>query len=115
MIGLYHYLILSGILFIFGTLGVLLRRNALIMLMSVELMLAAANLAVIAFARFPILPPETLMLAQEDVLIASNGMAFVFIVLTVAAAEVGVGLAIIIQMFRQKKTVNIEEAHLMQG
>lgn len=114
MIGLYHYLILAGILFMFGTLGVLLRRNALIMLMSVELMLAAANLTIIAFARFPLYSEGT-MLTGEDVLIASNGMAFVFIILTVAAAEVGVGLAIILNLFRQKQTVNIEEAHLMQG
>ena len=113
MISLSHYLILSAILFTLGVLGVVLRRNALILLMSVELMLNAANLAVVAFTRFPIYATQTL--TETDVITAGNGMVFVFLILTVSAAEVGVGLAIVIHLFRQRNTVNIEDAHIMQG
>lgn len=113
MIGLAHFLILSGALFTLGVLGVLLRRNALIMLMSVELMLNAANLAIIAFARYPLYHGGALL--AHDAAVANNGMVFVFIVMTVAAAEVGVGLAIVINLYRQKHCVNVEEANLLQG
>ncbi len=114
MIGLYHYLILSGVLFSLGVMGVLLRRNALIILMSVELMLNAANLAIVAFVRFPLFS-EAGVIGTQDVFAAGNGMAMVFVIMTVAAAEVGVGLAIVINLFRQKDTVSIEAAQLLKG
>jgi NADH-quinone oxidoreductase subunit K len=99
-IGLYHYLLLSAALFFIGTLGVLLRRNAIVVFMSVELMLNAVNLAFVAFARY---------------LHSVEGQIFVFFVMAVAAAEVAVGLAIIIALYRNKGTVNIDEANTMRG
>ncbi len=113
MVGLNHYLILSAVLFSIGTLGVLLRRNALIILMSVELMLNSANLAIVAFARFPFF--REVAFASEDLAVAGNGMVFVFLVMTVAAAEVGVGLAILINLYRQRQSINIDVANLMEG
>ncbi len=93
------YLVLSAVLFCIGVAGVLTRRNALIIFMSVELMLNAANLALVAFSRF--LP---------DV----SGQVFVFFVMAVAAAEVAVGLAIIVVIFRQKESVDIDKVNLMK-
>ncbi len=94
------YVILSLVLFVLGTMGVLLRRNAILVFMSVELMLNAANLALVAFARY---------WGQVD------GHLFVFFVITVAAAEVGVGLALIVAIFRTKKSIDIDELHQMEG
>ncbi len=99
MPGLMHYLILSGVLFALGTLGVLTRRNALIVFMSIELMLNAANLAFVAFSRY---------LGMVD------GQIIVFIVMTVAAAEVAVGLAVIIAFFRNKRSINVDDLNLMK-
>ncbi len=99
MVTLNHYLILSVLLFITGVVGVAVRRNALIIFMSVELMLNAANLAFVAFSRF---------------LHNMDGQIFVFFVMTVAAAEVAVGLAIIIAIFRNKETINVDEINLMK-
>ncbi len=94
------YIALSGILFIIGALGVLLRRNALILFMSVELMLNSANLLFVAFARH---------LGNLD------GQVLVFFVITVAAVEVAVGLALIVAIFRSKKSINIDEINLLKG
>ncbi len=94
------YVALSAILFSIGALGVLLRRNAIIVFMSVEMMLNAANLAFVAFAR---------QLGDLD------GQVLVFFVITVAAAEVAVGLALIVTIFRTKKSINIDEINLMKG
>jgi NADH-quinone oxidoreductase subunit K len=94
------YIVLSLVLFVLGALGVLLRRNAILVFMSVELMLNAANLALVAFARH---------WNQVD------GHLFVFFVITVAAAEVGVGLALIVAIFRTKQSINIDELHQMEG
>ncbi len=95
------YLIgLSAVLFVIGALGVLLRRNVLVMYMSVELMLNAANLAFVTFAR------------QFEHL---AGQVFVFFVLAVAAAEVAVGLALIVAIFRTKHTVDIDALSDMRG
>ena len=94
------YVALSGILFAIGALGVLLRRNAIILFMSVELMLNSANLLFVAFARH---------LGDLD------GQVLVFFVITVAAAEVAVGLALIVAIFRTKKSINIDEINLMNG
>lgn len=94
------YVMLSMVLFVLGTMGVLLRRNAILVFMSVELMLNAANLALAAFAR---------QWGQTD------GHLFVFFVITVAAAEVAVGLALIVAIFRSKRSINIDELHQMEG
>jgi len=94
------YIILSAILFALGVAGVLIRRNAILIFMSVELMLNAANLAFVAFAR-------TFM----DL----GGQVFVFFVMTVAAAEVAVGLALIVSIFRTKQSIDIDDLHQMQG
>jgi NADH-quinone oxidoreductase subunit K len=94
------YIGLSAILFSLGALGVLLRRNAIIVFMSIEVMLNAANLLFVAFAR---------QLGDID------GQVLVFFVITVAAAEVAVGLALIVTIFRSKKSINIDEINLMKG
>ena len=91
---------LSVVLFSLGVIGVLVRRNAIIIFMSVELMLNAANLAFIAFAR---------SFNQID------GQVFVFFVMVVAAAEVAVGLAIIVALFRSRATVNVDEVNSLKG
>jgi NADH-quinone oxidoreductase subunit K len=93
------FVLLSAILFIMGTMGVLLRRNAILIFMSVELMLNAANLALAAFAR---------QWGNGD------GHLMVFFVMTVAAAEVAVGLALIVAIFRTKKSINIDELHMFK-
>jgi NADH-quinone oxidoreductase subunit K len=94
------YLIVSALLFTIGAVGVLVRRNPLIMFMSIELMLNAANLSFMAFARF---------------LNSVEGWIFVFLVLTVAAAEVVVGLAIIVSIFRTRRTIDVDELSLLKG
>lgn len=98
-IPLEYYLILSAFMFVVGITGVLIRRNAIIVFMSVELMLNSANLTLVAFSSF---------------LGNSIGQLFVFFVMTVAAAEAAVGLAIIIAMFRNKLTVNIDEINILK-
>ncbi|NPV66732.1 MAG: NADH-quinone oxidoreductase subunit NuoK [Anaerolineae bacterium] len=94
------YLMLSAVLFVMGTLGVLIRRNAIVIFMSVELMLNAGNLAMVALAR---------QWGQVD------GQVFVFFVMTVAAAEVAVGLALIVSIFRTRKSINIDDLHNLKG
>ena len=100
MIPLTYYLVLSAILFTMGALGVLIRRNALIIFMSVELMLNASNLAFVAFAR------------QYNVF---DGQLFVFFVMTVAAAEVAVGLALIVAIFRTKHSIDVDQMSSLKG
>jgi NADH-quinone oxidoreductase subunit K len=99
MVSTSAYLILSATIFTIGVLGVLLRRNILIMFMSIELMLNAVNLAFVALSRH---------------LGSLDGQVVVFLVMTVAAAEAAVGLAIIICLFRNKKSVNIDDFNLMK-
>jgi NADH-quinone oxidoreductase subunit K len=99
MVSLQSYLILSAVLFIIGVLGVVTRRNAIIMFMSIELMLNSVNLTLVAFSAF-----------LGDV----TGQVVVFFVMTVAAAEAAVGLAIIIALFRRKQTVNLDEINIMK-
>ena len=94
------YLSLSAILFVIGVLGVLLRRNAIVIFLSIELMLNAANLALVAFSQ-----------TFGDV----NGQILVFFVMSVAAAEAAVGLAIIIALFRNRETVDVSEINLFRG
>ena len=100
MIPLAWPLLLSAFLFTIGVIGVLVRRNAIVIFMSVELMLNAANLAFVAFAR------------QMN---SIDGQVFVFFVMTVAAAEVAVGLAIIVNLFRLRESVMVDEANLLKG
>lgn len=95
-----YYILLSAVLFTVGVLGVLIRRNAILIFMSVELMLNSANLAFVAFAR-----------SFVDV----SGQVLVFFVMTVAAAEVAIGLALIVTIFRNKNTIDIDELHQMEG
>ena len=99
MVSLSSYLTLSAILFSIGVVGFLLRRNTIVIFMSIELMLNAANLAFVAFSRF---------------LSSMDGQIIVIFVIAVAAAEAAVGLAIIMAMYRTKKTVNADEMNLMK-
>jgi len=99
MIPLTWYLILSGILFTIGVIGVLIRRNAIVIFMCIELMLNAVNLSFITFSR------------QLD---SMDGQIFVFFIMTVAAAEAVVGLAIIVALFKNKATVDVDEVNLMK-
>jgi len=100
MIGLGHYLALSALLFGIGSIGFLVRRNVLVQLMSIELMLNAVNLTLIAFNRY--LPTN------------HAGQLFAFFVIAVAAAEAAVGLAIVISLYRLKKSVHVDEANLLK-
>ncbi|MBL9215802.1 MAG: NADH-quinone oxidoreductase subunit NuoK [Opitutaceae bacterium] len=98
-VGLDHYLIISALLFALGFFGVLLRKNTLVVYMCLELMLIASTLALVAFSRFN----GTL-----------DGSVFVFFILTIAAAEVAVGLAIIVALFRKRHTVQLEELNALK-
>ena len=95
-----YYIGLSAILFTIGAMGVLIRRNSIVIFMSVELMLNAANLAFVAFAR-----------AYQAV----SGQIFVFFVMTVAAAEVAVGLALIVAIFHTKQSIDVDQMNTMKG
>ena len=99
MVPVENYLMLSGILFAIGVIGVLTRRNVIVIFMCIELMLNAVNLSFVAFARY-----------YNDM----SGHIFVFMVITVAAAEAAVGLAIIIAIFRNKETVDVDEMNIMK-
>ena len=98
-VGLEHYLVVSALLFSLGLLGVIVRRNLLVIYMSLELMLNAANLALVAFSRF------------NDNL---NGQIVVFFIITVAAAEVSVGLALIVALYRRRQTAHVEDLTTMK-
>ncbi|MBN2554856.1 MAG: NADH-quinone oxidoreductase subunit NuoK [Anaerolineales bacterium] len=97
-------LALSGVMFVLGVLGVLVRRNAIVVFMSIELMLNAANLAFISFAR-TISPAEA----------GLSGQVMVFFIIAVAAAEVAVGLALIVTIFKAKKSIDVDQIHSLQG
>jgi NADH-quinone oxidoreductase subunit K len=96
-----HYIALSGILFAIGAIGFLVRRNVLVALMSIEIMLNAVNLALVAFNRSM---PANL-----------NGQVFAFFIIAGEAAEVAVGLAIVLSLFRIKRTVRSDEADLLKN
>ena len=101
MITLSHYLFLAGILFAIGVAGIFLnRRNVIVLLMCIELMLLAVNFNFVAFSRF---------LGNLD------GQIFVFFILTVAAAEAAIGLAILVVLFRERRSINVEELDEMRG
>lgn len=99
MITITHYLVLSAILFTLGAVGVLIRRNAIVIFMCIELMLNAVNISFVAFAHY---------------LHSMQGQMFVFFTMTVAAAEAAVGLAIIVAVFRNKESVNIDDMNIMK-
>jgi NADH-quinone oxidoreductase subunit K len=100
-VGLGHYLLLATVLFGLGATGFVVRRNALVVLMSVELMLNAANLALVAFNRYHA--------------VDHGGQAFALFVVAIAAAEAAVGLAIIVALYRLRRSVRIDEADGMKG
>jgi len=95
-----YFILLSAVLFTLGVLGVLVRRNALVVFMSIELMLNAANLALVTFAQ-----------ARQSL----RGQVLVFFVITVAAAEVAVGLALLVAIFRTKRTTDIDKINTLKG
>jgi NADH-quinone oxidoreductase subunit K len=99
MITLTHYLVLASILFLIGIMGVLLRRNIIMILLSIELMLNAVNINLVAFSHY---------------LQNMTGQGFVFFVMTVAAAEAAIGLAILVVLFRNRETVDVDEINLMK-
>lgn len=99
MVTLQHYLLLSAILFVLGVTGVMVRRNLIIVLMSLELMLNAVNLTFVAFSRY---------------LDTVEGQVFVLFVMVVAAAEVAVGLAIAVSIYRQTGTINVNDINVMK-
>lgn len=105
MITLGHYLMLSGLMFAIGLTGVLVRRNIITIFMCLELMLNAANLSLVSFSRFH----------ATNGLPSYDGKMLVFLIITVAAAEVAVGLAIIVALFRTKQSVHVDELTTMKG
>ncbi len=105
MASLNEFLFVSGLLFAIGLAGVILRRNIIVIFMCLELMLAAASLTLVAFSRFHL----------KDGLPDYNGQVFVFFIITVAAAEVAVGLAIIVALYRARQTINVEDLTSMRG
>jgi len=100
MVSVNYYLALAVILFIIGALGVLIRRNAIIVFMAVELMLNAANLAFVAYAGY-----------WQSV----SGQIFVFFIMTVAAAEVAIGLALIVTIFHSKSSIDVDQISTLKG
>ena len=102
--GLEHYLILSAVMFSIGLYGALAKRNAVAILMCIEIMLNAVNIAMVAFSRY--LVPNFVLL---------TGQVFAIFIITVAAAEAAVGLAIIIAIYRSRQSVDVEQADSMKG
>jgi NADH-quinone oxidoreductase subunit K len=100
MVPVEYYLGLSIVLFVLGALGVLIRRNAIIIFMSIELMLNAANLAFVAYAH-----------QYQQI----SGQIFVFFIMAVAAAEVAVGLALIVAIFHTKQSIDVDQINLLKG
>lgn len=105
MASLHSYLLVSGLLFAIGLTGVVLRRNIIVVFMCLELMLSAANLTLVAFSRFN----------GKHGLPDYDGQALVFFVITVAAAEVAVGLAIIVALYRSRQTIHTDDLTSMRG
>jgi len=105
MASLHSYLLVSGLLFAIGLAGVVLRRNIIVIFMCLELMLSAANLTLVAFSRFN----------GKNGLPDYDGQTLVFFVITVAAAEVAVGLAIIVALYRSRQTIHTDQLTSMKG
>lgn len=101
MVSLSHYLVLGAILFAIGVVGIFLnRKNVIIILMAIELMLLAVNMNFVAFSHY-----------LQDI----NGQIFVFFILTVAAAESAIGLAILVVLFRNQRTINVDDLDKLKG
>lgn len=98
--GVSTYLVISSILFVMGTMGVLIRRDPLVIFMSIELMLNSVNLTLVAFSHY---------------LSSADGLIFVFMIMTVAAAEVVVGLALIVSIFRTRQDIDVDDLDAMSG
>src|ERR1700747_1791781 len=105
MVTLGDYLLVSALLFTIGFAGVMLRRNIIIILMALELMLNAANLSLVAFSRFQVSP-----IGQPNY----QAQVFLFFIITVAAAEVAVGLAIIVALYRLRQTTHVEDINTLK-
>ena len=105
MVSLNEYLFISGLLFAIGLAGVIIRRNIIVIFMCLEPMLAASNLTLVAFSRFNL----------KNGLPDYDGQMLVFFIVTVAAAEVAVGLAIIVALYRARQTVDVEDLTSMRG
>lgn len=106
MASLNDFLFVSGLLFAIGLAGVMIRRNIIVIFMCLEMMLAAANITLVAFSRFNV---------SENGLPDYDGQLLVFFIITVAAAEVAVGLAIIVALYRARQTINVEDLTSMRG
>lgn len=107
-ISLTHYLILSAVIFSIGLFGALAKRNVVVILMSIELMFNAVNVALIAFSRYlPVTPADA---AQQGL----NGQVFALFIIAVAAAEAAVALAIILAIYRERRSVSVEDVNLMK-
>jgi len=111
MIPVEHYVLLSALLFVIGGVGFLVRRNVLVTLMSIEVMLNAANLALVAFNRSRMWPSPTQTFAGPS----HTGQVFAFFIIAAEAAEVAVGLAIVLSLYRLRRTVRSDEADLLKN
>jgi NADH-quinone oxidoreductase subunit K len=112
VIGLWHYLALSVFMFTIGAVGVIIRRNPIVIFMCIELMLNAVNLAFLSFARYMPTPQASAQAAADSVM---GGQMMVIFVMAVAAAEVAVGLGIIMAIYRLKENVDIDEMSALRG
>ena len=110
MIGLEHFLLLSAVLFVVGLYGTLTKRNAIAVLMSIELLFNAVNVAFVAVARYT----PAVDLSADRVQMLLTGQVFALFVITVAAAEVAIGLAIVIAFYRNRDVVDVGQADLMR-
>ncbi|MGH2458522.1 MAG: NADH-quinone oxidoreductase subunit NuoK [Chloroflexota bacterium] len=103
-----HYLVLSALIFSIGLFGALAKRNVVTILMSIELMFNAVNVALIAFSRYLPVPPA------DAAQLGLNGQVFALFIIAVAAAEAAVALAIILAIYRERRSVNVEDVNLMK-
>ncbi|MBI4284570.1 MAG: NADH-quinone oxidoreductase subunit NuoK [Chloroflexi bacterium] len=110
--GLEHFLVLSGALFSIGLYGALAKKNAVVVLMSIELMFNAVNVAVVAFSRY--IAPATTAQLPDTARFLLTGQVFAVFVITVAAAEVALGLALVLAIYRLRATVHVTEMNLMK-
>jgi NADH-quinone oxidoreductase subunit K len=111
MIGVEHYVTLSAVIFVIGGVGFLVRRNVLVALMSIEVMLNATNLALVAFNRSRLQPGALQTYAGQS----HTGQVFAFFIIAAEAAEVAVGLAIVLALYRLRRTVRSDEADLLRN
>ncbi len=111
MIGVEHFVVLSAVLFIIGSVGFLVRRNVLVTLMSIEVMLNSVNIALVAFNRSRMAPGALQTYAGQS----HTGQVFAFFIIAAEAAEVAVGLAIVLALYRLRQTVRSDEADLLRN